>query len=280
MHSTFKQVIVVGDPEKERVRAAIDRALPIISDRADVVDVDLEGSGPLEPDAIDLVLVFGGDGALLKTARRFKPPLPPVCGINLGKLGFLTGVRDDRLEQALPEVLAGKYTITASMMLDCVARRAGEDIFASRAANDVVISRGALSRIVPVDLLIDGEKVAAYNGDGFIVATPLGSTAHSLSAGGPIVETEIDAMILTPICPHTLSNRPLVVPSHRRIEMVIGDGSDEMAVTVDGQVFQPLQPGDIIAVAPAEERLRLVRAAGYSYFRTIRDKLGWRGHLA
>ncbi|MFO7898741.1 MAG: hypothetical protein R6V58_06735, partial [Planctomycetota bacterium] len=157
--------------------------------------------------------------------------------------------------------------------------RDGEVMFTSRAANDAVISRGALSRIVPVDLLIDGEKVTTYNGDGFIVSTPLGSTAHSLSAGGPIVEPEIAAMILTPICPHTLSNRPLVVPGHRRIELVIGDGCQGMALTVDGQVFQTLEAGDVVSVTPAEQSLRLVRTAGYSFFRTIRDKLGWSGHL-
>ncbi|MFW6107806.1 MAG: NAD(+)/NADH kinase [bacterium] len=279
MPSAFKRVIVVGDAEKPTVRETVDRALPIVRHLAEVAAVDLDGSEPLDPADADLALVFGGDGEILKTARRLQDNELPLCGVNLGKLGFLASIRDDQLGQSLPAVLAGEYTMTATPMLDCAARRDGEVMFSSRAANDAVVSRGALSRIVPVDLLIDGENVTTYNGDGFIVSTPLGSTAHSLSAGGPIAEPEIEAMILTPICPHTLSNRPLVVPGHRQIELVIGDSCQGMALTVDGQVFQTLQAGDVVSVVPADRSLRLVRTAGYSFFRTIRDKLGWSGHL-
>jgi len=274
-----QKVIVIGDATRARVAEAVERALPVLHESAEVAAVDLDGSAQLESTQADLALVFGGDGAILKAVRRLGDNHVPVCGVNLGKLGFLATLTDDRLEENLRSVLRGEYTLASAMTLECSVHREDAVIHHSRAVNDAVISRGALSRVVPIDLLIDSDKVTTYNGDGIIVSTPLGSTAHSLSAGGPIVQPGVEAMILTPICPHTLSNRPIVVPADRRIELVVGDGPKGVALTVDGQVFQELSIGDVVAVARSEHRFDLVRASDYGYFRTLRDKLRWGGHL-
>jgi len=279
MASPPQKVIVVGDATRTKVAETVGRALPVLREAAEVVAVDLDDSLQLESVQADLAFVFGGDGAILKAVRRLGANHVPICGVNLGKLGFLATLTDDHLDERLRAVLRGEYVITSAMTLDCSVRRGAAVIHESRAVNDAVISRGALSRIVPIDLLIDGGKVTTYNGDGMIVSTPLGSTAHSLSAGGPIIEPGVEAIILAPICPHTLSNRPLVVPADRRIELVVGDGPKGAALTVDGQVFQELSPGDVVAVARSEQRFDLVRASDYGYFRTLRDKLGWGGHL-
>lgn len=274
-----KRVMVLGDGAKQRVRDTVERALAALHDAAEVVAVDLNESLNIEAIKADLVFVFGGDGAILKAVRRLGTNALPVCGVNLGKLGFLATLRDENLADNLRSVLQDNYTATSAMMLDCTVRRRGSIVHESRAVNDAVISRGALSRIVPLDLWIDGDKVTTYNSDGLIVSTPLGSTAHSLSAGGPIVEPGVDAMILTPICPHTLSNRPIVVPADRRIELHVASGPKGVALTVDGQVFEPLETGDAVAVVRSIRRFDLVRSPDYNYFVTLREKLGWSGHL-
>ncbi len=279
MPSPPRKLVVLGDRSKPRVAETVELALPVLREAAISVDVDLDESRDLESLDIDLAFVFGGDGAILKAVRRLATNRVPICGVNLGKLGFLATLTGDDLERSLRAVLRGDFSVTPARTLDCCVQHDHKTIHRSQAVNDAVISRGALSRVVPIGLLIDGERVTTYNGDGLIVSTPLGSTAHSLSAGGPIVEPGIEAMILTPICPHTLSNRPLVIPALRRIEMEIGQGSKGTALTVDGQVFHELETGDTVTVCLSNERFNLVRAHGYNYFQTLRDKLGWSGQL-
>jgi NAD+ kinase len=273
------KVLITGDAAKPRVKETAERALPIIKEQAEVVAVDLDGSLDLSSAGADLIVGFGGDGAILKAVRRLSDNRMAVCGVNLGKLGFLATLTDADVEQTLPSVLAGEYSASPAMTLDCSVLRDGSTVHSSRAMNDAVISRGALSRIVPVDLLIDGDRVTRYNGDGIVVSTPLGSTAHSLSAGGPIVQPDVEAMVLTPICPHTLSNRPLVVSAARRIGLRIADGPPGAALTVDGQVFHELETGDEVSVQSSGLTFELVRAPGHDYFRTLRDKLSWSGNL-
>jgi len=274
-----RSVVVVGDAAKPRVRETVEAALPALRERADVLAVDLEEAVDLASLDAHLVFVFGGDGAILKAVRRLGPRRIPVCGVNLGKLGFLATLTDEGLADGLRSVLRGEFTVTPSITLDCRVRRDGAVAHESRAVNDAVVSRGTLSRIIPIDLLIDGERVTTYNGDGVIVSTPLGSTAHSLSAGGPIVSPGIEAIILTPICPHTLSNRPLVIPAERRVALGIRAGSPSVALTVDGQVFCELAEDDAVEIARSETRFDLVRVAGHDYFRRLREKLGWSGRF-
>ncbi len=279
MPSPPKKLIVTGDRKKARVEETVETALPVLREAVDDIILDLDGTEPLESADADLALVFGGDGAILKTARRLGSNRIPLCGVNLGKLGFLATVTDTDLLDNLRAILRGEFVIAPAIMFDCVVLRDGEPIHRARAVNDAVVSRGALSRIIPVTVRLDGDRIATYNGDGVIVSTPLGSTAHSLSAGGPIVEPGLDALILTPICPHTLSNRPLVLPASRRIELEVDDTANGAALTIDGQVFQELASGDRVAIAAAEDRFDLVRAAGHDYYRTLREKLGWSGRF-
>lgn len=274
-----KSVILVGDRRKPNVADTIERSIPVIKQHVSIVATDLDESYDLEKLEAELAIVFGGDGAIIKTARRLGNNVIPICGVNLGKLGFLATISQEDLDNELTQMLQGKFTLLKSMRLKCTVSRSGAAVHHSMAANDIVISRGALSRIVPIDLSIDRYMVGTYNGDGLIVSTPLGSTAHSLSAGGPIVEPDIQAMIITPICPHTLSNRPLVIPSDKRIEMQIGNGAAGVGVTTDGQVFHELVPGDVVEVARCEQPLKLVLALGHNYFRTLHEKLGWSGRL-
>ncbi len=279
MPSPPKRLIVVGSRLKPRVPETVERALPILEEAGCEVTVDLDESQAIESVEADLVLVFGGDGAILKTARRLGKNHVPLCGVNLGKLGFLATVTDVDLDAELRLILTGEFTVTQVITFECSIVRGESVVHAGRAVNDAVVSRGALSRIVPVSVRLDGDRIATYNGDGVIVSTPLGSTAHSLSAGGPIVEPGLDALILTPICPHTLSNRPLVIPAGSRIELEVAGETQEAALTIDGQVFRELANGDRVAVSLSEERLELVRSSGYNYYTTLREKLGWSGRF-
>ena len=279
MPSPPKKLIVTGDGAKPRVSETVERALPILRELADEITVDLEESQLLESVDADLALVFGGDGAILKTARRLGRNRVSVCGVNLGKLGFLATLTDTNLAESLRSIMRGDFTVAPAITFNCSVLRGGTVVHEARGVNDAVISRGALSRIIPVDVRLDGDRIATYNGDGFIVSTPLGSTAHSLSAGGPIVEPGLDALILTPICPHTLSNRPLVIPADSQVELAVIGNSRDAALTIDGQVFQELAEGDRVIVRLSEDRLNLVRAPGYSYYRTLREKLGWSGRF-
>ena len=279
MPSPPKRLIVAGSRLKPRVPETVKRALPILEEAGCEVTVDLDESQPIESIEADLVLVFGGDGAILKTARRLGKNHVPLCGVNLGKLGFLATVTDTDLAAELRLILNGEFTVTQVITFECSIVRGKSVVYAGRAVNDAVVSRGALSRIVPVSVRVDGDRIATYNGDGVIVSTPLGSTAHSLSAGGPIVEPGLDALILTPICPHTLSNRPLVIPASSRIELEVAGETQEAALTIDGQVFRELANGDRVAISLSEERLELVRSSGYNYYTTLREKLGWSGRF-
>lgn len=279
MASALKKVIVVGDTRKPRVPETVQKALGYLRNEAEVVAIDPDGTQNIEALSADIVFVFGGDGAILRAVRHLGRNSIPICGVNLGKLGFLATLTDQNLEVDLRSILHGEYSVLNGMLLDCSVVRGGVQIFTSRAVNDAVISRGALSRLIPIELVIDGLRVSTFNGDGLILSTPLGSTAHSLSAGGPIVEPRIASMIITPICPHTLSNRPIVVPPDSRIEMNIGDGPPGTALTVDGQVFQEVQKGDVVSVSRSENVFLLVRSAGYNHYQTLREKLHWRGSL-
>ena len=279
MSAPVRTVLITGDSAKPRVPETVQLALPIIRETAQVAVLDLDGSQPLDTIPADLALVFGGDGAILKAVRRLGQNPVPVCGVNLGKLGFLTALSDRNLPGDLRAILRGEFSVLRTLRLACSVRRGGRTIHQSRAVNDAVVSRGAFSRLISIDLLIDGHRVATYNVDGLIVSTPLGSTAHCLAAGGPIVAPGTQAMIVTPICPHTLSNRPLVVPTGTRFELEIGRCPAGAALTVDGQDCQELQPGDLVTIIESDKPFGLVRAVGHNYYRLLREKLGWSGGL-
>lgn len=231
------------------------------------------------PKRVDLVVVLGGDGSLLGMANRIVRAGVDIAilGINFGSLGFLTEVTLEELQSALESAVNGTATIEERMTLRGQVLRAGQTVDDRRALNDIVVNRGSLSRIIDMSITIDGQPVTHIRADGLIVTTPTGSTAYNLAAGGPIVHPAVDALVVTPIAPHTLTYRPIVIPgsSEVRIKPLVEGSSDELYATFDGQHGVPLESGDEVVVKQGSERLKLVRGPSRSYFDVLRQKLKW-----
>ena len=225
----------------------------------------------------DLVFVLGGDGTILRVARELDGAETPLLGINLGSLGFLTSVRSDELATATKQILHGDYDVSDRYTLKTTLSRAGKKLESHLALNDAVISRGAFSRIVRLRVSIDGELLTEYVCDGMIFATPTGSTAYSLSAGGPILLPDARACIVTPICPHALSNRSVIAGENSVVTCQVASAAGELLLTVDGQVQMRMQVGDEVEVRAAARRVRLVTPKGQTYFEVLRQKLKWSG---
>ncbi len=277
-----KKVFVVASAGKPHVAQALDWFLPWLRERSEAVyqgagdDASLVEGAEAHPD-IDFALVLGGDGTMLLAARHFAPKGIPLFGINLGKFGFLTQATADEATGATEKVLADEYSVEERMMMTCRLRHDGQTLHETVALNDTVISRTALSRLLSIDLSVDGRWVNTYRADGLIVATPVGSTAHSLAASGPILTPNLNAFVIAPICPHTLSNRPIVMSESVCIELCPRDYSEHPALTVDGQIYRPLGEGDVVEIRKAPHPLKLIRTGERTFFETLRDKLGWSG---
>jgi NAD+ kinase len=224
---------------------------------------------------IDLGIALGGDGTLISAAREVAPAGVPVCGINMGQLGFLTEVELPDLGQAIDRLIRGDYYVEERLMLDAIVRRGGKDLFISSAVNDVVVTKGGFSRLIRLKLYIDDEIIARYPADGLIVATSTGSTGYSLSAGGPVVNPNLKVILLTPICPHSLHARSLVVSEKEEIKITMQATHDDIVMTADGQTVFSLKPDDVVIVRRAPYRARFIRLSGQSYSQTLRTKL-WR----
>lgn len=224
----------------------------------------------------DLVVVVGGDGTLLAAARLLEGRDVPVLGINHGGLGFLTAVPLEGIYRDLERILDGEYSSDSRMMIDASIVRDNQAIATHQALNDVVINKGTPARIIEVEARVDDQYVSTFRADGLIVSTPTGSTAYNMSAGGPIVHPDLDAILVTPICSHTLTNRPIVLPANVHVVVTLRS-PDEQGVfaTVDGQLGVPMQPGDALSVSMSEGRVRLVAPVGKDYFGVLRGKLKW-----
>jgi NAD+ kinase len=227
------------------------------------------------PLCADLLIVLGGDGTLLSAARLAVVREVPILAVNLGGLGFLTTVSLDELYPILEEIFANKHRISERVMLQAEIIRAGNVILRQVALNDAVLNKAALARIMDLELRVNGEYVTTYKADGLILSTPTGSTAYSLAAGGPIVYPAVEAFVVTPICPHTLTNRPLVIPDSAKIEIGFKSEDDSVFLTFDGQVGIELAIDDRIVLGKAPEKLHLVRPSVKSYFEILRSKLKW-----
>jgi NAD+ kinase len=225
----------------------------------------------------DLLVAIGGDGTVLKAARMLEGTSIPLMGINLGGLGFLTATTLSGAKDILEKILRGDYRVEERLLLSVTLRRGGCDLFTHVALNDVVVAMGSLCRLITIETYIDDEYLVTYNSDGLVVSSPTGSTAYSLSAGGPLVTPDTDAIIVAPICPHMLTNRPLVIPSNKRVRIVISPRARNSALTLDGQVRETLQGGDEVIVGGCSTKLRLVVSSEKGYFQLLREKLHWGG---
>lgn len=223
----------------------------------------------------DLIVVLGGDGSLLGIARLSGPRAVPVFGIHHGDFGFLTESDAGKPYATLSKLLAGKGRVTRRSMLAVSVRRAGRIIVRSQALNDAVVHQGRVSRMLSLDVGVNGERLAAYKGDGIVVATPTGSTAYSLSAGGPVVAPDMSAIILTPISAHTLSVRPLVLPDSSRIHVRVQPDCEDPILTLDGQEWFELTRGDEIEVTKSRHHAAIVKVEEKGFFETLRSKLHW-----
>ena len=219
-------------------------------------------------------MVLGGDGTLLSIARHTQARVP-ILGVNLGELGFLTEVVEREAMPMLGRVLAGRYELDLRMTLAATLERGGRLLRRFRALNDVVITNGARARIVEFAVAVDGLPLTTYRADGMIVATPTGSTAYSLSAGGPVVEPTVQVLLLSPISPHTLSNRPVVLRPDAAVRITIARGEQDALLTIDGQEATPLSGGDVIQVRQGRSPVSLVRSPDRTYYDVLRSKLGW-----
>ena len=276
--ANMKRAIIFADFRKPKVAQVVASVESWLKERLETVVHDLSNRGEVGETGADLGVVFGGDGAILCAARVLGCNQIPVVGVNVGKFGFLAEIPNQEIKPAFDKILAGEFRILKRMMLQCQVVREGQVLAQSLALNDAVISRSTLSRLVAIELLIDNVSVTTYNADGLIVSTPVGSTAHSLSAGGPIVNPEVDAFVVTPICPHTLTNRPIVEPADRCIDMIVRSKAESVGLTLDGQVYFDLDCGDRVSVSRASQRLHLISIGARSFHETLRDKLHWGGH--
>jgi len=227
------------------------------------------------PDSVDWVAVLGGDGTLLGAARKVGRYGMPILGINIGGLGFLTEIPLKRLYEDMEKLIAGEIDIETRLMLQAKVIRDNKEKCFFSALNDVVINKGALARIIDLRVSIDNRFLTTFRADGLIISTPTGSTGHNLSAGGPIVYPDLEALIATPICPFTLTHRPIIVPDTSTIEIKMGKDTEEVILTFDGQVGFDLMDNDKIIVSKSEKKLRLIKSPDQDYFDILRTKLKW-----
>ena len=284
--TAFRNIGIFSRPRREQLSVVVPPLLKWLEARGIKTALDEETAAalpagskgqkrPAVADASQLLLVLGGDGTMLAAARLAAPRGIPILPINMGSLGFLTSFTLDELYPALEETLAGNSSVSQRVMLQAELVRGGSVVESQSALNDVVIHKGALARMIQLELSINSDFVCRYRADGLIVSSPTGSTAYSLSAGGPIVHPAVEAFIITPICPHMLTDRPLVVRDYCCLEVKMNGDAESVYLTLDGQRGVPLESTDILRVERAKEHLQLIQPPKKPYFEILRNKLKW-----
>jgi NAD+ kinase len=282
----FRRIGIISKPRADAVCAVVPELVRWLGERGREARFDLEtaeclGNASQGVERVelvrssDLLIVLGGDGTLLALARIIGDAGPPILPVNLGGLGFLTSVTLNELYPILEEMIRAQHRVSERIMLEAQVMRGGQCVQRNVALNDAVVNKSALARIIDLDLHIDGGYVCSYKADGLIISTPTGSTAYSLAAGGPIVYPILDAFVVTPICPHALTNRPLVIPDRMQLEVQVRAGEEGVFLTLDGQVGFPLNIGDSVRLVKSNQKMRLVRPSRRTYFGILRDKLKW-----
>jgi len=257
-------ITLVGGPEIERARIEQETGCAV----EEVATEELAAK-------VDLILVLGGDGTMIAAARLLGDTEVPVLGVNYGGLGYLAEFRIEELYAALESILAGNYRVDKRVMLDVKLLRGDDEVSSNRVLNDVVINKSALARIIEIEAYLNQQFVNSFRADGLIVSTPTGSTAYNLSAGGPVIFPSMNAVVITPICPFTLSNRPIVVPDDAVIELLLKTEQEDVALTLDGQVGFPLKVDDRVVIRKSKTIFHLVQPSNRNYFDVLRDKLRW-----
>lgn len=271
--------MVLGAGQKSTVVAAAEGFRELITRHADIVLWDLEFVADLEDVDADWAIVFGGDGSILRAANQMGYRQRPMLGVNLGKLGFLADLAPHELPAMLPELCANRARVVEHLMFECSLVRDGKTLWTELGLNEAAVLVGPPFVLLDVHLYVDAEWVTTYSCDGLIVSTPVGSTAHSLSAGGPILRKDLDAFVISPISPHTLTMRPVVDSAARVYELCVPTANAGAHVVVDGRDRGVIEPNDRLRITRALPRCLLLEAPGHSYYRTLREKLGWSGRF-
>jgi NAD+ kinase len=279
MQTNPLRLVIVADMKIGRVKGAWDEFDQFFKRQSAVEIVAIDFGNGLDYAALqsDLVVVLGGDGAILRACRQMGMHQFPILGVNLGRLGFLADVSPTEFREHFAEIQNRDYRVVEHLMYECVLTRGNGAAESFLGLNEVVVSSGAALRMIDVKLAIDGEPVTTYSGDGLIVSTPVGSTAHSLSAGGPILRQDLAAFVITPFCPHTLTNRPLVDSSDCTYTLTAPDAPEGTTLVIDGQVKLPLAGGDRIDIRRAPVKFQSAKLPCTSYYATLHRKLGWGG---
>ena len=272
--------ILLGSGDRRpRILSEVERLRPLISDVVDIVCEDFAYNQDMRLCAADIAIVLGGDGSILRAAKQMGPSQIPVLGLNLGKLGFLADIHPDAVVEALQCVVDGKYKLVDHLMIRCQILKDDKVIADEIGLNEVSILGGPPFDIQKIDLYVDDELATSYYCDGLIISTPIGSTAHNLSAGGPILRKNLQAFVISPISPHTLTVRPVVDTADRVYEIVVSKPNDSTCAVLDGQVLSPLTANDRLRIQRADHVFQMIQVAGNSYYRTLREKLGWSGQF-
>ncbi|MCP4172097.1 MAG: NAD(+)/NADH kinase [Fuerstiella sp.] len=281
MASSILKIIVLTGSDRPEVLDTWSQLVPQLraTSGVDVVGTySREEQIPINIDA-DLVVVLGGDGSILRGCRQLGAAQKPIVGINLGRLGFLADLTTDDFCRNLDQLITGQYEIVEHLMFECQHRSGDGSTRTDLGLNEVTITSGSSLKMLDIKLDIDFEPVTTFSCDGLIISTPVGSTAHNLSAGGPILRQDLQAFCITPICPHTLTVRPIVDSAERTYGLTVPDAPEGVMLVIDGQISRPFGPHDNVRVKRSDATFKLVRFPGHSYYSTLHRKLGWRGQL-
>lgn len=276
----IKTIVLGSGDRKPSLISEAQRLRPLIQQFAEIVCEDFFYQQDLSQFDAQLIIVLGGDGSILRAAKQLGANQVPVLGVNLGKLGFLANLQPEDLEAALRCVVDKEYQIVDHLMIRCQVVRDGEVIHDVLGVNEASILGGPPFSMQNIELYVDGEHATSYVCDGLIISTPVGSTAHNLSAGGPILRKDLHAFVISPISPHTLTVRPVVDSADRSYEIVVSQPNESTCIVLDGQVLTRLTSTDRVRVLRAESVFQLIEIKGQTYYRTLREKLGWGGSIS
>ena len=276
----FQKAILLGSGDRRpKLVPAANRIRPVIEKHFELVGEDLFFKEDLSQADADIAIVLGGDGSILRAGKQMGGNQIPVLGVNLGKLGFLADIQPDDLELSLRKIASGEFRVVDHIMMRCQLYENEKLVFEGVGLNEAAILGGPPFNIQSIDLYVDDELATSYACDGLIISTPIGSTAHNLSAGGPIVRKDVQAFVISAISPHTLTVRPIVDTADRTFEIVAKKPNESTCLVFDGQVVSKLTPEHRVRVQKADDVFQLIEVAGKGYYRTLREKLGWGGEF-